>query len=164
MLTEYRNKFKNGVSTHSRPKAAGAITLFRFPCCLSFQHTAARRRLAILLLMLSILKTVSTHSRPKAAGDCADCNRAGSGVSTHSRPKAAGAKAVILSSFRSVSTHSRPKAAGVHPLTDLPTTHVSTHSRPKAAGVQHHPARWPHRLFQHTAARRRLGFKNSVLL
>ena len=56
-----------GVSTHSRPKAAGA-----------------------LIPMLYRHKTVSTHSRPKAAGTWRYISGLLSAVSTHSRPKAAG--------------------------------------------------------------------------
>ena len=79
------------VSTHSRPKAAGAKaiinpylrTLFqhtaarrRLGSCfalakthLLFQHTAARRRLASRLRNQLNKEHVSTHSRPKAAGN-----------------------------------------------------------------------------------------------
>ena len=60
-------------------------------------------------------------------------------VSTHSRPKAAGAAAFALAIPGTVSTHSRPKAAG-HPQDGF------------CAG----------RLFQHTAARRRLVFGGGV--
>ena len=53
------------VSTHSRPKAAGAIVVdTNTPP--KFQHTAARRRLVYRELALQAYK-VSTHSRPKAA-------------------------------------------------------------------------------------------------
>ena len=55
------------VSTHSRPKAAGNP-----PCSasilLTFQHTAARRRLESFNLCFINFCLVSTHSRPKAAG------------------------------------------------------------------------------------------------
>ena len=57
-----------GVSTHSRPKAAG----------IGFVHAAR-------------VKPVSTHSRPKAAGIVKTCGFSDTDVSTHSRPKAAGA-------------------------------------------------------------------------
>ena len=78
------------VSTHSRPKAAGVVLLVNslekgkfqhtaarrrlalpyhiFGNNKMFQHTAARRRLAALMLPLLIVLVVSTHSRPKAAG------------------------------------------------------------------------------------------------
>ena len=77
------------VSTHSRPKAAGARRLGwlhsrvfqltaarrRLEKCLcdhrphhTFQLTAARRRLAIPDRQCRAIRPVSTHSRPKAAG------------------------------------------------------------------------------------------------
>ena len=55
-----------------------------------------------------------------------------------------------------VSTHSRPKAAGERAEKERIQYVVSTHSRPKAAGsFPMKGCRWL--LFQHTAARRRLG-------
>ena len=55
------------VSTHSRPKAAGALrcSASRHP---SFQHTAARRRLGLRSASTVPVTIVSTHSRLKAAG------------------------------------------------------------------------------------------------
>ena len=55
-----------------------------------------------------------------------------------------------------VSTHSRPKAAGENVVGIQGASEVSTHSRPKAAGSTYTRADID-RLFQHTAARRRLG-------
>ena len=100
------------VSTHSRPKAAGRRNrpaLFRrqsfntqppeggwihcYAVCrqfLRFQHTAARRRLAMLENAYKICVNVSTHSRPKAAGMDFRGHLHAPSVSTHSRPKAAG--------------------------------------------------------------------------
>ena len=123
-----------------------------------FQHTAARRRLAIQDGMKQPNMKVSTHSRPKAAGVLfitvlisakgfntqppeGGWSQPGTSsdrlnVSTHSRPKAAGSdfgggwKVTIY-----VSTHSRPKAAGCLPFSYTRTYRVSTHSRPKAAGA-----------------------------
>ena len=57
------------VSTHSRPKAAGAVQAQE-----------------------QIQQAVSTHSRPKAAGYTLAQYAAHECVSTHSRPKAAGFK------------------------------------------------------------------------
>ena len=57
----------NEVSTHSRPKAAGAVN----------QNKPHDRK-------------VSTHSRPKAAGFSERFDMSEKEVSTHSRPKAAG--------------------------------------------------------------------------
>ena len=55
------------VSTHSRPKAAARFV--GLPQCLyrAFQHTAARRRLRLIIKVPSNYNPVSTHSRPKAA-------------------------------------------------------------------------------------------------
>ncbi len=55
------------VSTHSRPKAAGSAGFGYFRDSL-FQHTAARRRLAVSFTACLNFGEVSTHSRPKAAG------------------------------------------------------------------------------------------------
>ena len=58
-----------------------------------------------------------------------------------------------------VSTHSRPKAAGADNLVfKVFINFVSTHSRPKAAGGRFSLLSYFFYLFQHTAARRRLGF------
>ena len=55
------------VSTHSRPKAAGA-EFSALVCSIGFQHTAARRRLELYGKEAYLTQLVSTHSRPKAAG------------------------------------------------------------------------------------------------
>ncbi|WP_455019894.1 hypothetical protein [Kingella denitrificans] len=116
---EIKNDVPDSVSTHSRPKAAGAA--------------AAARQPAV---------SVSTHSRPKAAGAQPGTWRIDMAVSTHSRPKAAGKKIYTLPSYVVVSTHSRPKAAGIN-ADSMPITNtvVSTHSRPKAAGPIYPAAR-----------------------
>ena len=123
-----------------------------------FQHTAARRRLEQLHILLCQQYNVSTHSRPKAAGPSSGRptvsivsfntqppeggwyhrpNRHDSGpVSTHSRPKAAGCIYFcghdLLPSF-----NTQPPEGGwsdtLVGIMKLPL--VSTHSRPKAAGA-----------------------------
>ena len=55
------------VSTHSRPKAAGTAYQ-RQQTQVQFQHTAARRRLGGHFVITEPPTSVSTHSRPKAAG------------------------------------------------------------------------------------------------
>ena len=87
--------------------------------------------------------------------------RLGKGVSTHSRPKAAGDNNSGAGDVSDVSTHSRPKAAGFSAEWAQSITVVSTHSRPKAAGVKWRRAKYDI-LFQHTAARRRLGISESA--
>ena len=57
-----------GVSTHSRPKAAGDVDGVYRLHQLAFQHTAARRRLVSTSFLIFFRSDVSTHSRPKAAG------------------------------------------------------------------------------------------------
>ena len=90
-LQDFLNKDpkKFTVSTHSRPKAAGATTIpLKAPT--RFQHTAARRRLGCKNHTLPQNSEVSTHSRPKAAGIADRLDTLSLSVSTHSRPKAAG--------------------------------------------------------------------------
>ena len=99
------------VSTHSRPKAAGRLVL-PVPILPVFQLTAARRRLALIMVSPLHWLVVSTHSRPKAAGDSSGATTVTVTVSTHSRPKAAGLAAMSYHQLLEVSTHSRPKAAG----------------------------------------------------
>ena len=101
------------VSTHSRPKAAGALAL-QGTVLKTFQHTAARRRLEVVSIARNALQSVSTHSRPKAAGKLMIESQKIQQVSTHSRPKAAGAQFRGPSLLTIVSTHSRPKAAGLY--------------------------------------------------
>ena len=166
------------VSTHSRPKAAGA--------CLILSPSG---------------ETVSTHSRPKAAGISSNRKSCHHKVSTHSRPKAAGqlrqrlfrvlicfntqppeggwGECAVKYAGMAVSTHSRPKAAGPLGSFTYRRPRVSTHSRPKAAGrnirktilftacfnTQPPEGGWGacslscllSFAFQHTAARRRLA-------
>ena len=107
---------KNGstppqVSTHSRPKAAGTISTFRF-ASIGFQHTAARRRL-VGMISLRVGASVFQHTaarRRLAAFRMVDYPYLF--VSTHSRPKAAGRGRRSHHRLKLVSTHSRPKAAG----------------------------------------------------
>ncbi len=100
-----------------------------------FQHTAARRRLAITLIKTDVVDFVSTHSRPKAAGDGDAVLILSIDVSTHSRPKAAGFE-TFLAVFYLLCFNTQPPEGGWAPSIDgNPTPFVvSTHSRPKAAG------------------------------
>ena len=78
------------VSTHSRPRAAGSAVKRRFRSLSSFQHTAARGRLAVGGFPSGLFVLVSTHSRPRAAGLFFCSHTFSNLVSTHSRPWAAG--------------------------------------------------------------------------
>ena len=122
-----------GVSTHSRPKAAGPVVGVQYSMQ-EFQHTAARRRLVVRPNRAVWGIRVSTHSRPKAAGmgllPCGLLLR----VSTHSRPKAAGRRsAFTVKHFGFQHTAARRRL--VHGGIIRSRRYlVSTHSRPKAAG------------------------------
>ena len=123
------------VSTHSRPKAAGNITKFSVSPTRgfntqppeggwgrinqpsfsnsTFQHTAARRRLAEHHKIFGLAYTRFQHTAARRRlGDTEPTDKAKRIVSTHSRPKAAGAVGAIPRVCVTVSTHSRPKAAG----------------------------------------------------
>ena len=99
-----------------------------------FQHTAARRRLDTRAQAISEAKQVSTHSRPKAAGCIFRHPNDNARVSTHSRPKAAG--------YRSVS-----------PMLSTGFQHTAARRRLESKVTLTNGFL----LFQHTAARRRLG-------
>ena len=142
-----------------------------------FQHTAARRRLRPIRGLCCLYGCFNTQP-PEGGCEPGPIGFADKPVSTHSRPKAAAQKRsyprlkrwgfqhtaarrrlpaapLRWAAAQTVSTHSRPKAAAssLYPRLPLPT--VSTHSRPKAAASERMLLATP-RLFQHTAARRRL--------
>ena len=101
-----------------------------------FQHTAARRRLA-LGIQLPLISLVCFNTQPPEGGWGSNTDTTGAGkVSTHSRPKAAGFTSSIRTPVVLVSTHSRPKAAGRVRVMGIVWQRVSTHSRPKAAGCR----------------------------
>ena len=79
----------------------------------SFQHTAARRRLAVPRTP-RLARPSSFNTQPPEGGwDCQFRRDVAVGlVSTHSRPKAAGGAERLAEMAKVVSTHSRPKAAG----------------------------------------------------
>ena len=144
------------VSTHSRPKAAGACRSILIKPKRPFQHTAARRRLAGLSRFVTHLYQVSTHSRPKAAGTKICGKLVLVGVSTHSRPKAAGNlmyDGYVEAGFQHTAARRRLEMGSERKNVGY---FVSTHSRPKAAGAPKKNSN-PSFEFQHTAARRRLG-------
>ena len=78
-------------------------------------------------------------------------------VSTHSRPKAAGNDCPLFADSTIVSTHSRPKAAGFGAVdSSLPECCFNT--QPPEGGWNYKIfATLSELMFQHTAARRRLG-------
>ena len=105
-----------------------------------------------------IIQLVSTHSRPKAAGALYSGSLCARYVSTHSRPKAAGAKTKPRASGSTVSTHSRPKAAGSSDVMALSDCSGFNTQPPEGGWICLCERTRITLRFQHTAARRRLGF------
>ena len=144
------------VSTHSRPKAAGSVSV---PCCMAaevFQHTAARRRLDACVSLCYNIGVVSTHSRPKAAGFHAADFKRPSVVSTHSRPKAAGCFSVARFNC-AISFNTQPPEGGWRTRPDNRQIAARFNTQPPEGGWTSTglPVKETS-LFQHTAARRRL--------
>ena len=100
-----------------------------------FQHTAARRRLQNLKAKRMKKILVSTHSRAEAAAVWDGTKYTADSVSTHSRAEAAAIGQGVFLHNTQVSTHSRAEAAAWQQIDVLITDN---------------------KLFQHTAARRRL--------
>ena len=141
---------------NTQPPEGGCWDYYINVAGLSFQHTAARRRLRYKRgEFVGRRDIVSTHSRPKAAG-VGLRSIDGVAICFNTQPPEGGCSVLgYLRYYQAVSTHSRPKAAE-HDRDNIRCyAMVSTHSRPKAAGSTHqyhaHLAK-----FQHTAARRRL--------
>ena len=100
-----------------------------------FQHTAARRRLGQYRRVQRVCFRVSTHSRPKAAGTMDGYAACEGDVSTHSRPKAAGRYLENQRQKRNGFNTQPPEGGWTEVyFKDEDGVIVSTHSRPKAAG------------------------------
>ena len=127
----------NGSWMFQHTAARRRLALPKVGCkkCARFQHTAARRRLAWLNRWPLKDSIVSTHSRPKAAGRRRLPDIRSGEVSTHSRPKAAGTATRCWQTLTAC-FNTQPPEGGWRPL-------WQTGSRFEK--------------FQHTAARRRLG-------
>ena len=132
-----KHRYHQAVSTHSRPKAAGASPL------------------------RVVISTSRFNSQPPEGGWPVWLELGSDfDVSTHSRPKAAGITIIFSGILFNVSTHSRPKAAGKFEQRYIVQDLVSTHSRPKAAGMAYAITLHLYSRFQLTAARRRLAPNN----
>ena len=127
-------EFACKVSTHSRPKAAGALS-DGLHGLLLFQHTAARRRLVLEdggILIFKWFQHTAARRRLETAID----------------------RDALQCLFQHTAARRRLGVTGGYCFR---TVKVSTHSRPKAAGC---PLYWiisKDEEFQHTAARRRLA-------
>ena len=123
-----------------------------------FQHTAARRRLGEFLRWLLAQGVVSTHSRPKAAGRYFALVCEPGFVSTHSRPKAAGSR-VVRASGRRLSFNTQPPEGGWEGgvgFARVLALFQHTAARRRLGVQQQRHVNFTE--FQHTAARRRLAF------
>ena len=123
------------VSTHSRPKAAGA----EFGC--------------------GGVKLGGFNTQPPEGGWRPECDYRGR-VSKFQHT-AARRRLVVISTFQTMikmfqHTAARRRLVVIFSILDF-ASGVSTHSRPKAAGFSIPFSIIPEPLFQHTAARRRLG-------
>ena len=104
-------RFATTVSTHSRPKAAGRLSL-----CVReyvvFQHTAARRRLETPAC--STLLTTGFNTQPPEGGWFESTATIAITGRFNTQPPEGGwhLDFVSINIFMPVSTHSRPKAAG----------------------------------------------------
>ena len=145
-----------GVSTHSRPKAAGCPPISSNPAL--FQHTAARRRLVDRRRLGGNEPCVSTHSRPKAAGILFVSVYYLYGCFNTQPPEGGWVDEFLIQQHNQVSTHSRPKAAGLS-RQRIGQLYNCFNTQPPEGGWDYpellHSLEIP---FQHTAARRRLAY------
>ena len=139
---------------NSQPREGGwGAVLSVCLCHAKFQLTAARRRLDAVHMLHNLQSLISTHSRAKAAGITILQRGGGQALSTHRRATASGQVVLLL-------LLPPPPRPTLFPCTTLfRAKTISTHSRAKAAGAKVFPNASV-RLFQLTAARRRLGRTN----
>ena len=121
-----------------------------------FQHTAARRRLDILSNIAVMQWVVSTHSRPKAAGVGDGVLGIPNVVSTHSRPKAAGSSVITLPHGEKGFNTQPPEGGWFHKLRHIQRRNGFNTQPPEGGWVFRISPYITSKMFQHTAARRRL--------
>ena len=151
------------VSTHSRPKAAGHSSFWTVFVFALFQHTAARRRLAVSFIARAFFKRFNTQ--PPEGGWISEQLKDGNNTRfqhTAARRRL-GPSAMQHDGLMAVSTHSRPKAAGAGLLHRCPSDSRFNTQPPEGGweAVQSLPLNLY--LFQHTAARRRLAILHTLL-
>ena len=120
-----------------------------------FQHTAARRRLVLVFLPLVLLCLFQhTAARRRLVREAGQPVSGSPFQHTAARRRLAAEPEVLAKGRASFNT--QPPEGGCHLLYWIfATSFVSTHSRPKAAAAVD-AAKHAVRVFQHTAARRRL--------
>ena len=125
------------ISFNTQPPEGGWQTTRRpIRSLCRFQHTAARRRLALGIRIPATLRPFQHTAARRRLGSTS--NRL---FSTCWFQHTAARRRLVDFCFSPsggirVSTHSRPKAAGVLQGDIYKTVFVSTHSRPKAAGLR----------------------------
>ena len=142
------------VSTHSRPKAAGVLSILVFDFK-EFQLTAARRRLAGVCCTAPVSWLFQLTAARRRLGVSFCCRISARGF--NSQPPEGGWVRKSVSAVIFICFNSQPPEGGWRvSFCCRISARVSTHSRPKAAGQ---PACRLNRAsaFQLTAARRRLG-------
>ena len=167
------------VSTHSRPKAAGAVCLLKLAVQLLFQHTAARRRLDTSVFLAAplglfqhtaarrrleslirppIKKPVFQHTAARRRlGILPQPTSSLKPVSTHSRPKAAGCTYNYEKVPQKGFNTQPPEGGWRMPASSLWRARCFNTQPPEGGWVLMHWDSLSLSLFQHTAARRRLG-------
>ena len=150
------------VSTHSRPKAAGKKSCLTKPTA-KFQHTAARRRLAMALEFKS--RQPCFNTQPPEGGWMPRCpTKIVNMVSTHSRPKAAGSISHISYQIQSCFNTQPPE--GGWPNSTMPKCKVTCFNTqpPEGGWIFNTLLKKYQRKFQHTAARRRLAQQRKAVM
>ena len=160
-LRKVFTRMMDTVSTHSRPKAAGARQAFDVGIAL-FQHTAARRRLAYPRRSKPTPKQFQHTAARRRLGDIKTLILNICGVSTHSRPKAAGQlRCSLLLSLTGFNT--QPPEGGWIRMDPLLIIVVGFNTQPPEGGwVFPCITALSTAEFQHTAARRRLDQKQVI--
>ena len=122
-----------------------------------FQHTAARRRLALSAVNVNDKVEFQHTAARRRLGQYRRVQRVCFRVSTHSRPKAAGTMDGYAACEGDVSTHSRPKAAGRYLENQRQKRNGFNTQPPEGGWTTTRQSLLASNKFQHTAARRRLG-------
>ena len=125
---------------------------------LSFQHTAARRRLAKCFNVFSLVSGFNTQPPEGGWPISMQCKLLHHRFQHTAARRRLDPRILVLGLLRFVSTHSRPKAAG-YLVARFRTGRYSFNTQPPEGGWAGRKAK--HSVcfrFQHTAARRRLGF------
>ena len=145
-----QNGANQGISTHSRLKAAGGVSLCRVSYLSVSTHSRLKAAGAMAYLQL-LPRYVSTHSRLKAAG-----GGVGDPVAQRRRfntqPPEGGWNGFRAILHATACFNTQPPEGGWEKVLEMVSGNsVSTHSRLKAAGFRR-TTRIQQKTFQHTAA------------